>query len=277
VDEFNAELIALLNQLLPGFLTAWIFYGLTAYRRPSQFERIAQALVFTSIIQIFRIGIKNVVSLWAPGEWSTESDFVCSWILAVLLGLFISWCAHQDFFHRWLRALRLTSNTSYPSAWYSAAKRYKTDIILNLKDGHRLQGWPYEWPDHLDEGQFALCDASWLREDGPPIDLSAAECLVIPAVNVEFVEFLKCGTDCSSPESTCTLSLGYTDKDGPNGEAEKESAHEKDGLQPWPHGSSSSKPAARGIDSGASKEKITGGTNAQENRKAKSSNKGRRR
>jgi len=47
----SQQVIALLQYLLPGFLAAWIFYGLTSYAKPSNFERVIQALIFTLFIQ----------------------------------------------------------------------------------------------------------------------------------------------------------------------------------------------------------------------------------
>ena len=50
----NADnFLAVIAFLLPGFITAWIFYGLTSHPKPSQFERTIQALIFTFIVQIF--------------------------------------------------------------------------------------------------------------------------------------------------------------------------------------------------------------------------------
>jgi hypothetical protein len=64
-----------------------------------------------------------------------------------------------------------------------------------MKHDRRLRGWPFEWPDHPDEGQFRITHAKWLVEGGEDVVLDAAECLVIPASEVEFVEFMHCSID----------------------------------------------------------------------------------
>ncbi|WP_425032221.1 hypothetical protein [Pelagibius sp.] len=51
MDSINEDIVGLLQYLLPGFLAAWVFYGLTAHQKPSQFERVIQALIFTLIVQ----------------------------------------------------------------------------------------------------------------------------------------------------------------------------------------------------------------------------------
>ncbi len=43
----SSEVLKVIYALLPGFVAAWIFYGLTAPPRQSPFERVVQALIFT--------------------------------------------------------------------------------------------------------------------------------------------------------------------------------------------------------------------------------------
>mgnify|MGYP000737068882 FL=1 len=51
MENIATDVISLLRYLLPGFLSAWIFYGFTSFKKPSQFERVVQALIFTLLIQ----------------------------------------------------------------------------------------------------------------------------------------------------------------------------------------------------------------------------------
>jgi len=39
-QEITKDFIILVTYLLPGFLAAWVFYGLTSPPKPSQFERV---------------------------------------------------------------------------------------------------------------------------------------------------------------------------------------------------------------------------------------------
>ena len=47
MDTFAKDFVTLLQYLLPGFVAAWIIYSFTSYPKPSQFERVVQALIFT--------------------------------------------------------------------------------------------------------------------------------------------------------------------------------------------------------------------------------------
>ncbi|OWO67359.1 hypothetical protein B2J67_20175, partial [Vibrio cholerae] len=51
MENLTNDVITILQYLLPGFVSAWVFYSLTSYPKPSQFERVVQALIFTIFIQ----------------------------------------------------------------------------------------------------------------------------------------------------------------------------------------------------------------------------------
>lgn len=43
MPEISKDVISLLQYLAPGFVLAWVYYGLTSQIKQSQFERIVQA------------------------------------------------------------------------------------------------------------------------------------------------------------------------------------------------------------------------------------------
>ncbi len=207
MNWLSSEVVSIVIYLLPGFVTAWIFYGLTAHRKDSPFERVVQALIFTVIIQaavvvlqwVFQV-IGSIANVFGPS--TEQADLVWSVMLAVIMGVVFSWCANNNFPHSWLCEWRLprwtflpkwqlTSRTSFPSEWFSALHREKRWIVLHLKDGRRLYGWPYEWPDHSDTGHFAMDQPMWLLDDGTTVRLPEVVKTLVAAADVEMVEFLK--------------------------------------------------------------------------------------
>lgn len=181
MENINSQLMPVLQYLLPGFVSAWIFYALTAYPRPSPFERVIQALIFTFIIR----GVAEILETFS---------FFSSLSLAVILGILLSCFANNDKFHKLLRYLKITKETSYPSPWFSAFSDNITYVVLHLKDKRRIYGWPIEWPSDPRDGHFLLQYAYWLEEENgknkqvPPDDL---EGILIDSANVETVEFVK--------------------------------------------------------------------------------------
>lgn len=187
MGNISSQLISVLQYLLPGFVSAWIFYGLTAYPRPSPFERVIQALIFTFII-------RGATEILERGLNLQSSNFISSLFLALFLGILLSCFANNDKFHWLLRCLKITKETSYPSEWFSAFSDNITLVVLHLKDKRRIYGWPKEWPNDPRNGYFLLQYACWLEEENgenKEVPLDDSEGILIDSANVEMVEFFK--------------------------------------------------------------------------------------
>ena len=182
----SSETVTVLTFLLPGFVAAAIFYSLTSHPKPSDLERVIQALIFTVIGQaivtaIFLSGIPPLIKEW---------ELVVAVLIAVLLALIAAYVSNNDTMHGILRWFGVTKETSYPSEWYSAFSRHTNCyVVLHLKGERRLYGWPQEWPSHSDQGHFRIAEGEWLIDDErrPATGVSA---ILIPAAEVEMVEFL---------------------------------------------------------------------------------------
>jgi uncharacterized protein DUF6338 len=193
MENISKDMILILQYLLPGFVTAWIFYGLTSYQKPSQFERVVQALIFTTFIQAFVIILKfvflfigNYLSL---AKWSDSSALILSVIISVLFGFICAYYANNDKLNKRLRKIGITRETSFPSEWFGTFLNNVTFIVLHLKDGRRLYGWPIEWPSVPDIGHFLLVQASWLA-DSKEIPITGVKSILINAYDVRWVEFM---------------------------------------------------------------------------------------
>lgn len=123
MDDVSKDVIAILTQLLPGFLTAWVAYGLTNYAKPSQFERVVQALIYSFIVGVIVVIIERGALLvgrrWVVlGAWDKDAGVIASALVAVVLGLVIATCSTNDEFFALLRRMRITTRTPFPSEWY---------------------------------------------------------------------------------------------------------------------------------------------------------------
>jgi hypothetical protein len=54
---------SVLTFLLPGFVSAAVFYSFTSHPKPSEFERVVQALIFTIFVQAL-VGVARASALW---------------------------------------------------------------------------------------------------------------------------------------------------------------------------------------------------------------------
>lgn len=194
--DIPTDLLTVIFKLSPGFLAAWIFSGLTPYRKPSPFERMIQALVFTTFIEVGIVCVRELLFFlgrWIElGKWTSDSQIVTSIIVSLILGLLFAALANNSTVHDILWKLKITHNSSYPSEWFEAFARKKKYVTLHLKDERRILGWPSGWPNYHNEGQFVLENPSWLCDkENNQINLENTECIIIEAEDVEFVEFLK--------------------------------------------------------------------------------------
>ena len=183
--------------LLAGFVAAWVFYGLTPYKRPTPFERVVQALVYNAIAQLLATGLAGAAG-FPPGPGGI-------FILAVFIGVAFAWLTNRDYPHEWLRKIGVTMQTARKCNWADAFDAAGYDfIILNLKDGRRLCGWPYAWPDTHADDHFLLMDYAWLPDQGggdrdgkvgevpdlSKITVAKDDAILLAAEAVDTVEFL---------------------------------------------------------------------------------------
>jgi len=197
MEAISKDVVALLQYLLPGFVAAWIFYGLTSFPMPSQFERVVQALIFTVFVQATVYIAKGSALLigrrWCLAPWTGNCELVSSMVSAILLGLLFAYFANNDKIHKLLRKLQVTRETSYPSEWFGVFLKNVTYVVLHLDGERRLYGWPIEWPSESDKGHFVLVQASWLTddEDDDQIELTGVESIMVDVKEVKMVEFMK--------------------------------------------------------------------------------------
>lgn len=194
MDNISKDVITILQYLLPGLLAAWIFYGFTSYPKPPQFERVIEALIFTLIIQsvVFfeKVAVLKVGVLWNVGNWNEHSEIICSTVSAIFLGALFSYYANNDKFHKLIRHIGISRETSYPSEWFGTFLKNVTYVVLHLKDERRIYGWPIEWPSDPDRGHILLEQASWIK-DGEEIPITGVKSVLIDVDDVRWVEFME--------------------------------------------------------------------------------------
>ena len=195
MDETSKEVLALLTQLMPGFLTAWVVYGLTTYTKPPQFERVVQALIYSFIVN-GAVAVLEWAFLFAGrfitlGVWDKSAELVASTVVALCLGIVLSYYMRNDAFFKLARRLKLTSRTPFPSEWYGAFATRPRYLVLHLSGGRRISGFPSEWPTEPTVGHFRLTNAAWIADDNSETSLEGDESILIEAKQVEMVELLK--------------------------------------------------------------------------------------
>ena len=188
MGNIASNVVSLLQYLLPGFLSAWVFYGFTSFQKPSQFERVVQALIFTLFVKIL-VFSSGIGRHWGSNQWNSDVELAASVVIAVCLGFVFVYFANTDRFHSLIRKFGISKETSYPSEWFYGHSAHAC-IILHLIDKRKIYGWPKEWPTSHEKGYFLLKQAAWLDEN-KEIPLNEVETILIAAKDVKMIEFMK--------------------------------------------------------------------------------------
>lgn len=200
----SSEIVSTLIFLLPGFVTAAIFYSLTSYPNPGAFDRVIHALVFTVIVQAIMGILTSLLNDSATKEntsWIETWGLPLSILIAILIAVILAYILNRDIVHSAFRRFGITKETSYPSEWYSAFSRHHgCYVVLHLEGERRLFGWPEEWPSCPDEGHFRIVQGEWLTEDKKRIPVTGVSAILIPVGQVEMVEFSNIRPDEKSEE-----------------------------------------------------------------------------
>ena len=176
-------------------MAATVFYSFTAYSKPNEFGQVVQALVFTMVGQVIASSIQLLATaLGAQEPWHASLEIIVPTLSAVVVALIAAYLSNKDLTHKAFRLIGLTRETANP-AWYSSfANNDDCYVVLHLKDGRRLYGWPEDWPSHPAQGHFRITAASWLDDDNPasqPENRRTIYAIIVNVSDVETVEFIE--------------------------------------------------------------------------------------
>lgn len=194
MDELFGQAVPILRLVLPGFLATFIFYWMSDAPKPSQFERIVQALMGTVAIQFCTECIKYA-ALWAGkyyeiGSWTGLSTGLCSVVLALFLGLTLAYLGNKDVLYSAGRKVGLTHRSAYRSDWHFAHRTLNDrSVVLQLLDGRRLAGYPRSWPSDTEKGHYLVQFPTWIV-DNKFEPATGVSFMLISVVDVLWTEFL---------------------------------------------------------------------------------------
>ncbi|CAI2430810.1 DUF6338 family protein [Serratia liquefaciens] len=194
MESISGEIFTILKYLLPGLLSAWMFHAFTAYPKPSQFERIVLALIFTAFIQAGVYASHHALLFIGKyksfGVWSSAAQSFWTYLWAITLGITFTIFSNNDKFHALLRFLKITSETSFHCEWYGTFKLNQDFVILHLKDDTKIYGWPSEWPSDPTKGHIVLSDPCWVKDDGYEY-MPTVKLMMLSISEVKWVQFMQ--------------------------------------------------------------------------------------
>ena len=201
MDSIGFETLLGLTILLPGFLSAAIFNALTVRKERSQLEKVIEALVFSFALyaiwtwlileQPLTVSAERVDDKMTRYSISFQPiELAWLFLLAVLLGLVMSFLVTNDIPTKMLRAAKITHASTRSSVWSDVFIDVKRYVLVEFGDGRRILGWPRYVSDTPDESSVFLERASWVLDDGTEVPISGPGILVTKNMTIHSVSFL---------------------------------------------------------------------------------------
>jgi len=197
--EITQETINVLFLLIPGLISARFMETVITRDSLDNFGKISEALVFSFVIYVLvdmAVEWQPLVTQQKQGESYQVSLIANTQVLAVTLlfsvvvPLVVGWFIHNDIHTKAFRWLKITDKTSRSTVWQDVYVSEKRHVLVVLKDGRRIYGWPMYYSHRPKESYLYLFQPAWVDDQG-----EFTECgthgILISNSDIEFVEFMK--------------------------------------------------------------------------------------
>ena len=172
--------------MLPG-LVGVAFFNLLV-KRP-QGRLWIDSLVVLLLSEI-SARILKATPLSALGAWEGLAQLGTSISIAVVVILGSAKLVRSKDQHRRRSRGNRERQQSSRLRWYEVFRAEKSYLILHLKDGRKIFGWPEGWPDDSTTGHFLLTMPLVALGEQAVEFRSGASAVLLPAPDVSWVQFL---------------------------------------------------------------------------------------
>lgn len=194
MDDVSEKIIPLLQQLLPGFFAMMTFYWFASAPKPTQFERVIQALVLTAIISLM-IGLLEKLFYFLGhfvsfGEWGAEHTTIYSIILATIMGCALAYASNRDIIFDKARRYKITKKASADDFIHILRQNSESKVIVNFKDDRRLCGAVKSYPNEISTGVIWIGNPRWM-DDTKTYTNNQINSILINISDIKFIEFIE--------------------------------------------------------------------------------------
>lgn len=197
------EALNILLLLLPGLMSGQIFYSFFQTGEVAVPKRLLDALLFSFVTYL-------LVSAFIPWEplaqvrltsgrleyVVTENNKIIwlSFAIILLIPVIVGLLYHSDIIHTALRKCKITTKTSRKNTWNDAFLTQDRYVIVSLKDGRRVRGYPTMFSTDPQEGFVYLYNPAWVndnkeKENDPDYLESCCHGFLLNRDNLELIEF----------------------------------------------------------------------------------------
>jgi len=197
--EVTLETLNILVVLLPGFVSSTILNMLIVRKPKGNLSKLIEALVFSFLIYVTIVGVAGVDPMGvAEGQGAVAASrgsqisprfLVATTLAALLLPLILGFLATNDLHMRVLRYCRITAKTSRATTWLDVFMDQERYVIVNLRDGRRVFGWPMYFADNQEDSTLYLFNPAWVNEDRTYTPLDIHGLFLVERGSIESIEF----------------------------------------------------------------------------------------
>jgi hypothetical protein len=166
-------------------------------------KRVLDALLFSFVIYL----LVSVFYQWEPlaqvksnggslsFSFSTNTRVIgLSGLCVILIPIVVGFLYFNDYLHFVLRKLKITTKTSRANTWNDAFLSQNRYVIVTLKDGRRIRGYPTMFSTDPEEGFVYLYNPAWVNDDkskdeDPDYIESNCHGFLLNRENIDLIEF----------------------------------------------------------------------------------------
>lgn len=197
------EALNILLLLLPGFMSGQFFYSLFQVGDVSFSKRVLDALLFSFVIYM----IVSLFVTWEPLAY-VKSDLgrieyvfnrnktiiLLSLTAIIFVPIVVGFFYFSDLVHTILRKMNLTTKTCRTNTWNDAFLSQNRYVVVTLKDGSRVRGYPTMFSTNPEEGFIYLYNPAWVNDDkeiNDERDYIESNChgFLLNRSNIDLIEF----------------------------------------------------------------------------------------
>jgi len=199
--NISAELLAILSYLIPGLIASGIMNAIIYRKEKDIFARIVEALIYSFIAYAIMSFFKGEtpVQLVAKKQGDNmifETIFKHNVMLPLLLlsigmPVVAGFLIQCDIPMRILRFLGVSRRGPHFDIWHTVfTKEGKRRIVINLKDGRRVCGWPLYISDSLEDQSLYLYKPAYFMKNEQIQKLPIHGLFLVKKEWIESIEFL---------------------------------------------------------------------------------------
>jgi hypothetical protein len=202
----TVEALNILLLLLPGLLSGQIFYSLFKLGEVPVPRRVLDALLFSFVVYLIVSAffpweplaqVKSTVTTGGSLTFffsNSRRVIALSCVGVICFPIIAGFLYFNDYVHTVLRKLKITTKTSRDNTWNDAFLTQNRYVIVTLKDGRRIRGYPTMFSTNPEEGFVYLYNPAWVNDnknsvDDPDYFESNCHGFLLNRDNIDLIEF----------------------------------------------------------------------------------------